>query len=231
MKKILLLLITIIFLTNCNSDSVLEKIKKTCYYKASPDNKAIIYQTSYNNGQNTVISLSTWVNQNENYGGGGILDIKYSKPITLEIMWLNDSIVNITIPKNAKVIRKEKSSFFLGRKTLFEYTLENKRAMKSNNLFEISSKIYETPENWEKRGLNISDDKTIQILTKSTNDFLKKLSDINESELSNEVKLKEINKIVDNLPWSDLDTEEKEFLADVLAPAIEKCGFNPWEIF
>ena len=39
------------------------------------------------------------------------------------------------------------------------------------------------------------------------------------------------SKLVDNLPWYDLDTEEKEFLADVLAPAIESLGMNPWLIF
>lgn len=36
-----------------------------------------------------------------------------------------------------------------------------------------------------------------------------------------------INGLVDDLPWFDLDTEEKEFLADVLAPAIKSAGFDP----
>lgn len=52
-----------------------------------------------------------------------------------------------------------------------------------------------------------------------------------DATIDKAAKLKVINQLVDELPWSDFDTEEKEFLADVLAPAIESMGFNPWTIF
>lgn len=82
----------------------------------------------------------------------------------------------------------------------------------------------------ENRGLNQSDNLVVKLLKKSTNDFLDKLDLIIESNKSKESKLDDINEIIDNLPWIELDTEEKEFLADVIAPAIESAGFNPWSI-
>ncbi len=93
------------------------------------------------------------------------------------------------------------------------------------------SDIYENSNNWLDRGLNQSDSSVIKLLRSSTNDFLKKLDDIFNDIDSEENKLQKINQIVDDLPWLDLDTEEKEFLADTLAPAIKASGFNPWAIF
>jgi len=94
-----------------------------------------------------------------------------------------------------------------------------------------NSDIYVNPSNWEARGLNSSDESIILILRNATNDFLEKLEKINKSNRSSEDKLEQILKNVDQLPWDELDTEEKEFMADVLAPAIQAAGFNPWEIF
>ena len=94
-----------------------------------------------------------------------------------------------------------------------------------------NSDIYESSKNWEKRGLNQSDKSIVLLLRKSTDEFLLKLSEIHISGETHKSKLKQINIIVDELPWNTLDTEEKEFLADVLAPAIEATGFNPWTIF
>ncbi len=93
------------------------------------------------------------------------------------------------------------------------------------------SKVYENPANWEKRGLNPSDAKIITFLTKTTNKFLVELEKIQQSEETNDVKLMSINVLVDDLPWDELDTEEKEFMTDVLAPAIKSIGFDPWDIF
>ncbi len=78
------------------------------------------------------------------------------------------------------------------------------------------------------RGLNPSDDDTIQVLGAATNKFLIEL----KTGLESSGDLREfVSKQVDALPWFDLDTEEKEFLADVLAPAIESVGLDPWKIF
>ncbi|MDO6842173.1 hypothetical protein Q4602_22135 [Paraglaciecola chathamensis] len=71
----------------------------------------------------------------------------------------------------------------------------------------------------------------IKKLEKVTVNFLNNLKVINEnSELDNASKLGKVQKLVDQLPWDDFDTEEKEFLADVIAPAIESMGYNPWSI-
>ena len=101
--------------------------------------------------------------------------------------------------------------------------------MKIDELLE--KKNYST-EFWEERGLMASPDSVIMELEAITNSFLKKLKLINQdSSIDDIAKLKKINQLVDELPWSNFDTEEKEFLADVLAPAIESVGFNPWTIF
>ncbi|WP_405265705.1 hypothetical protein [Cellulophaga sp. Ld12] len=83
---------------------------------------------------------------------------------------------------------------------------------------------------WEERGLNQSDAEVVHILRTSTNDFLDKLSTIVNANTPKESKLTAIRDIVDKLSWDDLDTEEKEFLSEVIAPAIEAAGFDPWSI-
>jgi len=94
-----------------------------------------------------------------------------------------------------------------------------------------TSDIYENQTHWEARGLNPSDKSVIQILRKATNSFLEELEKIHHSNASTENKLIQISNNVDSLPWDDLDSEEKDFMAEVLAPAIEAAGFNPWTIF
>ena len=91
-----------------------------------------------------------------------------------------------------------------------------------------NSAVYENKQHWEERGLNQSDDTVVQILRNSTNDFLDKLSTIVNANTPKESKLIAIQNIIDNLPWDDLDTEEKEFISEVIAPAIEAAGFDPW---
>jgi len=84
---------------------------------------------------------------------------------------------------------------------------------------------------WEKRGLMPSPAPVIKQLESVTVTFLKSLKAINEnSGLDKPSKLEHVQKLVEQLPWDDFDTEEKEFLADVIAPAIESMGFNPWAI-
>lgn len=117
------------------------------------------------------------------------------------------------------------------------YKLLNAETNKMSEKFESivsqinNSDIYESSKNWEKRGLNQSDKSIVLLLRKSTNEFLLKLTEIHISGETDKSKLKQINRIVDQLPWSSLDTEEKEFLVDVLAPAIQATGYNPWNIF
>ncbi|MEH0155416.1 hypothetical protein V6R21_14815 [Limibacter armeniacum] len=94
-----------------------------------------------------------------------------------------------------------------------------------------ASDTFENTENWLARGLNPSDQTVIAILRNSTNDFLEKLEKIYYTSESSETKLKQVSDIVDELSWEELDTEEKEFMAETLAPAIEAAGFDPWAIF
>ncbi|SDF33791.1 hypothetical protein [Cellulophaga baltica] len=102
----------------------------------------------------------------------------------------------------------------------FKETVENMK----------NSAVYEKKQYWEERGLNQSDAEVVHILRTSTNDFLDKLSTIVNANTPKESKLTAIRDIVDKLPWDDLDTEEKEFLSEVIAPAIEAAGFDPWSI-
>lgn len=94
-----------------------------------------------------------------------------------------------------------------------------------------TSYIYENHENWKLRELNPSDEHIVNILRTSTNSFLAELENVNNLNSTLETKLNEISDLVDELPWSELDTEEKEFLADTLTPAIKAAGFDPWSIF
>ncbi|QNR23916.1 hypothetical protein [Croceimicrobium hydrocarbonivorans] len=71
-----------------------------------------------------------------------------------------------------------------------------------------SSEIYEKSENWLARGLNPSDQKVIRILRRATDDFLEKLETIYFSNESRPTKQRQISRIVDELPWDELDTEE-----------------------
>lgn len=97
---------------------------------------------------------------------------------------------------------------------------------------ELLQKENYAKELWEPRGLIPSPDNVIKKLEFVTKAFLKSLRVINQdSTLDKSAKLKMVKQLVDELPWIDFDTEEKEFLADVLAPAIESMGFNPWTIF
>lgn len=109
-------------------------------------------------------------------------------------------------------------------------TMNNDKLLKTANAIKKSD-IYENSENWKARGLNPSDQQVINILREATNNFLDRLVEIDNSNESSETKLKQISSLVDELPWDELDTEEKEFMADTLAPAIEAAGFNPWTIF
>ncbi|MEC8964275.1 MAG: hypothetical protein VX894_03025 [Pseudomonadota bacterium] len=86
-------------------------------------------------------------------------------------------------------------------------------------------------EFWEPRGLNPSPPEVIAALEAVTNSFLKELRKIQiDSGLNKSHQLEKVQKLVDSLPWNDFDTEEKEFLADTIAPAIASLGFNPWSI-
>lgn len=94
-----------------------------------------------------------------------------------------------------------------------------------------TSGTYENSENWEARGLTPSGQSVVVTLRKATNDFLEQLEKIYNSSESSETKLTQVSEIVDALSWDQLDTEEKEFMADELAPAIKAAGFNPWALF
>lgn len=94
-----------------------------------------------------------------------------------------------------------------------------------------TSDIYENPKNWEARGLNPSGQSVIITLRKATNNFLEKLVEIVSSNVSSETKHKQVSNLVDELPWDELDTEEKEFMADILSPAVKAAGFDPSTMF
>ena len=99
----------------------------------------------------------------------------------------------------------------------FETVIETKR----------NSNSYENPEKQNERGLNQSGKSIILILRNVTNKFLDKLVKIYNSNQSSKSRLKQVSNIFDELPWNQLDTEEKEFMTDELFPAIKTAGINP----
>lgn len=85
---------------------------------------------------------------------------------------------------------------------------------------------------WKQRGLIPSPLVTISLMEQSTKRFLIQLKSVSENPPKDPTQLNaQVMALVDTLPWDQLDTEEKEFLADVLAPAIESLGVNPWIFF
>ena len=85
---------------------------------------------------------------------------------------------------------------------------------------------------WDQRGLIPSPLETITLMEQSTKSFLVQLKSVAENPPDEAKELNtKIMALVDALPWNQLDTEEKEFLADVLAPAIQSLGVNPWVFF
>lgn len=98
--------------------------------------------------------------------------------------------------------------------------MNNEKLLKTVNAIKKSD-IYENPENWEARGLNPSDQQVIDVLRKATNDFLDRLVEIDNSNEPSETKLNQISNLIDELPWDELDTEEKEnFFERLIRPAI-----------
>jgi len=103
----------------------------------------------------------------------------------------------------------------------------NERMMVIDTLLEKDN--YAATE-WENRGLIPSPSTTVKLMSSATKLFLNDLKVI-AIDPSNDDRAKKVSELVDQLPWGELDTEEKEFLADVLAPAIQSVGLNPWAIF
>ena len=84
-------------------------------------------------------------------------------------------------------------------------------------------------EKWEQRGLTRSDESVVRLLDSATKSFLSNLQALADSGESPGLA-GQVSELIDGLPWDELDTEEKEFLADVLAPAIESLGIDPWQL-
>ncbi len=84
---------------------------------------------------------------------------------------------------------------------------------------------------WEERGLIPSATEIIKELETVTQEFLLNLKKIEENQLDKKQKLEKVTILLNELPWDNFDTEEKEFLADVLAPVINYIGLSPSDIF
>lgn len=83
---------------------------------------------------------------------------------------------------------------------------------------------------WDKRGLIPSPIATIQLMDKSTKSFLKELKAVDLKNTQKDDLYTKVLHLVDKLPWDDLDTEEREFLADTIVPAIESLGLDAWSM-
>ena len=84
---------------------------------------------------------------------------------------------------------------------------------------------------WKERGLNPSPDSIITSMNIATKEFLIKLNKLSKNKnTDNEKLIAEVTEIVDDFPWDDFDREEKDFIADVIAPAIDSLGVKAWDI-
>ncbi|MEM6298734.1 MAG: hypothetical protein AAF740_08620 [Bacteroidota bacterium] len=91
---------------------------------ASPDGKAFIYQTSYPIDEAFQTSVATWILMPGGSGGGGVLDLKSNKPMPVTFEWTSDSTVLIQYDSAATVLRMENDSYYLGRRTKFDYKVK-----------------------------------------------------------------------------------------------------------
>ena len=84
---------------------------------------------------------------------------------------------------------------------------------------------------WKERGLNPSPESVITSMNIATKEFLIKLKKLSENKnTDNEKLIVEVTEIVDDFPWGNFDREEKDFIADVIAPAIDSLGVKAWDI-
>lgn len=90
---------------------------------------------------------------------------------------------------------------------------------------------FNSKDAWEKRGLNQSGQDIITIMNVAKKTFLNGIQKIKEGNNSEEETLRQLNVLLDTLPWDELDTEENEFLVEEISPAIEALGFDPVVIF
>ena len=95
----------------------------------------------------------------------------------------------------------------------------------------IEKNHYE-PSAWEARGLIQSKPEVVNLLKLETHTFLIGLKKVGlNQELSMEQKSAKVMALTDAISWYDLDTEEREFIADTLVPYIQKLGLDPWVYF
>jgi hypothetical protein len=139
---------------------------------------------------------------------------------TIIIILLLTSVTACSRKKNIKNISNKTSTSYMDKENFQKIINKIK-----------TSDTFENPQNWKVRGLIPSDQIVINILRNATNNFLDKLEKIYNSNETSDTKLEQISDLVDELPWDELDTEEKEFMAYTLAPAIEAAGFDPWTIY
>lgn len=112
--RLLLILLILVIIEGCRP-SVREEIEKKSPSWVSPDEKALIYQSNYEENGTINISLTTWVETGLMKGGAGIFNMKNNKLDTLKVMWTSDTSATIEYPNTATVSRQESKTYFAGR--------------------------------------------------------------------------------------------------------------------
>ncbi len=153
---------------------------------------------------------------------------------------INDPILTLTIQKDGRILtdwnrlNNNYPDNHDGKVCFVKQPKKPKKAVKDfdkiiRNLRKHDS--FNQASSWEERGLNPSGQEIIKMMNKAKSNFLKEIQVIKDNYSTEEERLEQLNKLVDELPWDELDTEEREFLADELSPAIEALGFDPVIIF
>ena len=120
-----LLIIFVFSITEGCQSSARKQIEMKYPFWTSPDGKAIIYQSNYEENKITSISLTAWIETGFMNGGAGIFDIKNYRLDTVRVSWTSDTSAIIEYPKTASVIRKEAKTYFAGRTIHLTYKAIN----------------------------------------------------------------------------------------------------------
>lgn len=123
-KTLTVIFILISMFLACNSE--IDSFLKDFPSSLSPDKKAVIYQTTFEEKGAFRISLGTWIETPFAKGGAGFFDIHLDSIEDLKFEWTSDTSIKVVYPIYAKVLRQEKQSYFAGRNIHIDYEIKKR---------------------------------------------------------------------------------------------------------
>ncbi|MCR6642008.1 MAG: hypothetical protein NVV82_24235 [Sporocytophaga sp.] len=118
----ILLIATTLLGCKSTKDNILENYPSA----QSPDKKAVVYQTSFEENGIYKVSLGTWIESAFATGGSGIFDIQMDTIENLKFEWTSDSSIKVVYPSYGKVLRQERQCYFAGKDIYINYEIDSK---------------------------------------------------------------------------------------------------------